>query len=298
MVEENNNLIILTNILQSNIIKRPSKHIKSPYIADISLLNNNEEDIKQEEYLCHMPSLGCCGLADNGAIILVSDLRNNNKIKSDFRAEASLYECKERNQSVIIGINPKIGENIVEECLKKNLIKDLYMKKYKRERTIGNSRFDFIGKTEDDKLFIMEVKTAPLANYVDIEKKELKKKIKNGEIVLSKYKFNEKISYFPDGYRKKKGDVVSPRALKHIEELEKIKIQYGNKIRCILIYVILRDDCNRFTTSITDPIYKKAVKKAFDIGVEIKTVQVKWNYNSEGRVLNCDFVRNDLPIDL
>ena len=34
-------------------------------------------------------------------------------------------------------------------------------------------------------------------------------------------KFNDKIAYFPDGYRKNSTDVVSPRALKHIEELEK-----------------------------------------------------------------------------
>ena len=36
--------------------------------------------------------------------------------------------------------------------------------------------------------------------------------------------FNEKISYFPDGYRKTKGGVVSERALKHINELAEVTL--------------------------------------------------------------------------
>ena len=36
---------------------------------------------------------------------------------------------------------------------------------------------------------------------------------------FSDKKFNEKIAYFPDGYRKNKSTVVSERALKHINEL-------------------------------------------------------------------------------
>ena len=37
-----------------NLVKRPSKHIKSPYIADII--------INKEEELAHCPALGVSGL--------------------------------------------------------------------------------------------------------------------------------------------------------------------------------------------------------------------------------------------
>ena len=33
----------------------------------------------------------------------------------------------------------------------------------------------------------------------------------------------------------KKGDVVSPRALKHIQELEKLKLEKGDKLRAIIL---------------------------------------------------------------
>jgi hypothetical protein len=35
--------------------------------------------------------------------------------------------------------------------------------------------------------------------------------------------FNSKVAYFPDGYRKKAKDTISPRALKHILELTYLK---------------------------------------------------------------------------
>ena len=39
------------------------------------------------------------------------------------------------------------------------------------------------------------------------------------------------MSYFPDGYRKNANEPVSPRALKHIEELEKITLETGKIAR-------------------------------------------------------------------
>lgn len=300
------NLIHMKNVYKAQVIKRPSKYIRSPYVGDIYLIDESiettkgtDEELNEEgEYLCHTPSLGCCGLSDTNSKILVSDLRDNVKTKSHFRAEASIHNEEDKNASVIVGINPKIGENIVEECIKHDLIKDIEIKIYKREQTVGNSRFDFVGKTKDNTVCIIEVKTVPLANYVDMEEKELKRELKNGTIDYGTYDFNDKVSYFPVGYRKKKGDVVSERALKHIQELEKIKMKFGDDVRTILLYVIQRNDSSKFTTSVIDPIYKEAVKKASINGVEIKTIQVEWKYNENDKELFCSFVRNDLPIEL
>ena len=76
-----------------------------------------------------------------------------------------------------------------------------------------NSRFDFYG-ISDNKPFILEVKNVPLADYVDCENKEKK------NMNFDNYDFKDKISYFPDGYRKKKNQPISERAIKHINELK------------------------------------------------------------------------------
>jgi DNA-binding sugar fermentation-stimulating protein len=130
----------------------------------------------------------------------------------------------------------------------------------------------------------MEIKNVPLADYEDVCAKDRKKMNFEGR------DFNSKVAYFPDGYRKKSTDPVSPRALKHIRELEAIHVS-NPKIRCILCFVIQRADVNRFTTSVVDPEYKAAVKKAYESGVEILTLVVKWSRDGSAQ-----FVCDDLPI--
>jgi DNA-binding sugar fermentation-stimulating protein len=186
-----------------------------------------------------------------------------------------------------IGINPKLAESIVEECLKKHFISNLQANKFQREVKFLNSRFDFAGTDKDGKPFVLEVKNVPLADYVDVPKKEKKKYT---ELIKSK-KWNEKIAYFPDGYRKNSTAVVSPRALKHIQELE--EIAKSGKVRAILCFVIQRTDVSHFQTSNIDLTYKEAVYKAWQNGVEITTIQVSWSENGE-----CYFERNNLPISL
>ena len=44
----------LENLVEATVLKRPSKHIKTPYVADV-ILNN-------KEVLGHSPALGCGGL--------------------------------------------------------------------------------------------------------------------------------------------------------------------------------------------------------------------------------------------
>jgi DNA-binding sugar fermentation-stimulating protein len=282
----------LDNLIEGTVIKRPSKIIKSPYVADISMEN--------KEILGHTASLGCCGLADVGATILMKKIdqkQNNNKnkqsekIKCEYRVYLSCYMDKERNQEVIVGIHPKLAEDLTEQALLKNCLSKLQnIKTYKRETCICvenkvDSRFDFTGIDENGIPFIMEVKNVPLADFEDITSVERKKK--NYE----SHSFNSKVAYFPDGYRKKKIDTVSPRALKHIRELTLIKKE--SKTRCIMCYVVQRTDVNRFAVSVIDPEYRIAVKNALENGVEIIVMVVEWNKNGEAY-----FVKDNLKLEI
>ena len=119
----------------------------------------------------------------------------------------------------------------------------------------------------------MEVKNVPLADYEDLTAKERKK------ISFDDRPINSKVAYFPDGYRKKSTDTVSPRALKHINELALIKRM--SKTRCIMCYVIQRNDVDRFQPSVVDPEYREAFKTAVKSGVEIITMVVQWTIHHQ-----------------
>jgi len=277
-------LLVLPSLNKGTIIKRPSSKCKTPYVADI--LNEDGEEIQG-----HTASLGCCGLADAGATILMNP-SNNKKKTSVCSHKVQMAVFKERDQEIIIGINPKLAEELVESALRLNVLQHLqHVKTWKRETAIYvegkvDSRFDFTGIDANNVPFIMEVKNVPLADYEDISAKDRKKLPID---VYDSRPIDSKVAYFPDGYRKKSADPVSPRALKHIRELTLIKKE--SKTRCIMCYVIQRTDVNRFQPSIIDLEYRGAVKEAIDAGVEIFTMVVKWSRDGEAQ-----FVRDDLPI--
>ena len=272
---ETNTILLYTlpDLYEGTIIKRPSKHIKSPYVADVLY--------DDTEYLGHTPSLGCCGHVETTKKVL---MYKTEKTKCNYRICIALF--KERDKVIPIGIEPKLAEKITESVLKLQLVQNLNIKLYKKEKKILNSRFDFIGRTTEDIPFILEVKNVPLADYEDIYAKERKKKNYDTRV------WNSKIAYFPDGYRKKVKDTVSPRALKHVNELKQIKEMYKDKVRCILLFVIQREDVSSFQPSRIDPIYLSAIQNAWKKGVEIKTIQMKW-INNKGY-----FIRNNLPVHL
>uniref|UniRef100_A0A6C0KDC0 Sugar fermentation stimulation protein C-terminal domain-containing protein n=1 Tax=viral metagenome TaxID=1070528 RepID=A0A6C0KDC0_9ZZZZ len=269
-------LFTIQELHKGIIVKRPSAHIKTPYVADVTI-----QDI---EFLAHTPSLGCCGLADKGSQVL---MEKTEKTKTNFRVQLAIFNEPEKNNIQYIGINPKLSETLVKNALLNNCFHNLkYIKKIGREKKILNSRFDFIGVDKDDRSFILEVKAVPLADYDDIYAKERKKKDYTNRT------YDSKISYFPDGYRKKLKDTVSPRALKHVQELEQIKQKEPN-MRCILCFVIQRTDVKQFQPSLIDPIYRKAVQKAWINGVEIFTLQVSWTVDGVA-----SFHSSKLPICL
>ncbi len=280
-------MLQIDNLIEGTVIKRPSKYIKTPYVADIIPFNSDTS------ILGHTASLGCCGLADVGATILMAPVpktkKHDDKLHCEYRVYLSVI--KERNNEIVVGIHPKLAEELVESAIKNNLLNILQnVQTYKRETTIYvegkvDSRFDFTGIDSNGIPFIMEVKNVPLADYEDITAKDRKNKCYDSRSLDSK------VAYFPDGYRKKSTDTVSPRALKHIKELTLIKSE--SKTRCIMCYVIQRTDVSSFQPSIIDTEYREAFFKSMDAGVEIITLVVNWT--KEGKAY---FVKDNLKINM
>ena len=262
-------------IFQATVLKRPSQYCKTPYVADVYINGTSE--------MAHTPSLGCCGLADKEANVIVKKVDNE---KSKCPYKIMLSQIHEKGENIIIGIDPKLAEELTLNAIQQNYFTNLQnIKNLHREKTFMNSRFDFCGIDQNDIPFILEVKNVPLADYIDASAKDKK------NLDFSNKKINDKIAYFPDGYRKKKNDVVSPRALKHVHELQLMKQNYN--CRSILCFVIQRSDVSSFQPSLQDPIYRQAVIEANNNGVEIFTLQVKWT--QEGKAY---FITDQLPIEL
>ena len=286
----NQMLFKVDNLIEGQVVKRPSKYIKTPYVADILCLDT------QDEVLGHTASLGCCGLADVNASILMApspDSKSKPKNQSNMKCSHTVYlsVLRSNENEQIIGIHPKLAEHLTESALKNNCLSKLQnVKRYRRETAIYikdkiDSRFDFTGVDQNGIPFIMEVKNVPLADYEDVTAKE------RGKMDFIGRDFNSKVAYFPDGYRKKSSDSVSPRALKHIRELTLIKSE--TEMRCIMCYVIQRTDVNRFQPSVIDPEYREAFLKALEAGVEIITMVISWTKEGEAY-----FVKDDLPISV
>ncbi len=280
-------IFTLKNPVTGIIQKRPSKIVKSPYVADICISETVDETT---EYLAHSPALGCCGISEAGCNVVMEKM--SGKGEEDIQDN----KCKYRivlsviSPNIIVGIYPKYAEHMVENAINANLFSILQnVKKYRREFTLKiddtvDSKFDFVGLDANHVPFILEVKNVPLADYEDLTMKERKNRPD-----FSNRPENSKVAYFPDGYRKHASDTVSPRALKHIKELTYIK--KTSITRCIMCYVIQRDDVDRFQPSVVDPEYRDAFREAVSTGVEIITMVVRWT--SEGEAY---FVTDSLPL--
>jgi hypothetical protein len=87
----------------------------------------------------------------------------------------------------------------------------------------------------------------------------------------------EKIAIFPyctvSGKRKVSLDPLSERAHKHVEALTNLSSMY----KCVLLFIVQRNDVSQFCITKLDPTYKEACKKALDSGVIIKAISVRWD---------------------
>ena len=269
MISETKPLMLFKlDLVEGTIVKRPSAKCKTPYVADVIL-----KDTK-ERIMAHTPALGCCGLSDKESKVFLSllkekDGKGNEKRVCSHRVELGMITQPLPPEPIYIGLNPKLAETIVEKCLELSVFDEsvLKAKSFKREQTILNSRFDFIGYDTKNKPFVLEVKTVPLVTQHN----------------------HKRFSYFPDGYRKKKGEPVSPRALKHLNDL--IEISERSETRAIMCYVLQRKDTEGFIPSDSDPTYKETLCEAYRKGVEILIVNVSYQKDGTCSLINYELFK-------
>ncbi len=226
-------------VVRATVIARPSKIVKSPYLADIRV------DDTGETCMAHTPALGCCGYVAEDKKVWISPR------PSSEGASKYIIFMAETISGEIIGIHPTVANAIVYNLFKERIIfPEVRIEDV--EVTHGTCRFDMYGKDIEGNEVYVEVKCAPIAI--------------------------ERAAIFPHGNNRKKG-LVSPRALKHVESMTEI-IQTKKKVRCILLYLTMRTDCDKIQISTMDETYRDAVLKARSSGVEIVGYSIKWVGNN------------------
>ena len=226
-------------MLKATVVKRPSAIIKSPYVADIQLEDGSHA-------LCHTPSLGCCGLVDKGRVIYVSTNKASSTTKTAYTAQ--LAECTDNAGMYYVGIHPLVSQKAARVLLD-DISQDAV---WKSEVTVdAHTRIDYVGVLPSGKKIYVEVKTAVISMQTHLPR-------------------NERCAVFPEGYRKKKTDTVSPRAVKHAETLKELMTRDDTEA-CVLLFVVSRIDCTRgLAINEGDPIYLSAVREAKQAGVDVR----------------------------
>jgi DNA-binding sugar fermentation-stimulating protein len=221
-------------LYKAEVISRPSKSIKSPYVADIRLEDGTNA-------LAHTPGLSCCGLVSPGKYIYVS--KSNPKSKTDYTVQ--IAECTDSEGMYYTGIHPMVSQAIAGKLLSKISSSASWKSEIKID---SHTRIDFVGTNNDKKIYV-EVKNAMISHCTTPRE--------------------SRRSIFPEGYRKSKNDTFSPRAVKHAKTLSSLTTLPDTE-SCWLVFIVPRNDCNDgLELNPTDPIYCNAVAEAQANGVNV-----------------------------
>lgn len=271
------------HVRRGTILNRPSKVIKTPYVADVQTIDSYIDD----ECLAHTPSLGCNGMVEKNALVFMVEKDSRSKAKCRYTVIAS--ELTEKGQRYVVGVDPTLGEKLGQDILTQGVIVGFRAKSLDKQFTYEDCRFDFKGITTSNEPFICEVKNVSIAVYENIRPSQMKKQD------YSAREYDSKIAIFPSGF-KPKGKTHSERAVKQTKRLTEIKKKHP-EVRCLILYVIQRDDIASFQISRGDKIYFDTIKEAVSSNVEVAAVSVRWMLDEERNTLTPQ-VHNKLKVSM
>ena len=155
------------------------------------------------------------------------------------------------------------------------------------EVVAGDSRVDLCVTHKDGTRTWVEVKNVPLSHYRNDVKGCADYRAAATQAPPAGLTAREKIALFPDGYRKKKEDAVSPRATKHLDNLATLfrggdgrtssnpgSAQQSDRAYCV--FLCQRTDAVRFEPAALDAVYTTAFKSAVAAGVEVRCYVAGW----------------------
>jgi DNA-binding sugar fermentation-stimulating protein len=238
---------LFPTLYRASVLHRPSKIIKSPYVADVLLEDGTHA-------LCHTPGLGCCGMVAPGRTIYVSSAVNP---RSKTAYTAQLAECEDEEGVYHVGIHPMVSQAIAATLLDRIHPSATWKTEVKID---DHTRLDFVGTTPEGKTLYVEVKNA-MISHQDQTGRATRRAV------------------FPEGFRTSRAASFSPRAVKHAETLAALTVLPDAE--CYLLYILPRHDCqDGLELNRADPIYCQAVANAMAYGVHVRVFGL--HANQEG----------------
>ena len=259
-------LISLTGPTVLELLNRPSKKIKSPYVSDGIL--------GKQTYTIHTPALNMGGQCIEGTKLIC--VKSNETSKTDYIACAIKLE-EENYENVNIGANPFIAEKIAKTAIQKNCIE--YFKNFTFTKKPNSIKYrgDIYGELKG-KTHIIEIKNVICATYdPKINLISPSEKFYDHSTPFSRsgiYPFGNKTQKWKDE------KVVSSRSIRQIDEMIKI-IKNDNDIIFTILFIVNRSDCNTFKPNwVSDPVYCNYLLKAKKAGVNLQAIKIHWDDKS------------------
>eukprot|EP00730_Choanoeca_flexa_P014842 TRINITY_DN6635_c0_g1_i3.p1 TRINITY_DN6635_c0_g1~~TRINITY_DN6635_c0_g1_i3.p1 ORF type:complete len:417 (+),score=82.46 TRINITY_DN6635_c0_g1_i3:141-1253(+) len=262
------------------LVKRPSKHIRSPYVGDATL---NADD---SEVLVHVPGLEMGGLVVPGSRLRL--LKKDGNTKTDYSTELVYVDEIESatSQPVLVAHNPLLANRIIKKAITSHTIEELHHLKHyevKAEAKITDSfRVDFAyrdAETQELKALV-EVKSVCLADYHPETKPARKEAVFiNNE---QPYKRHALFPYGKTGQKFGDEKVVSARAIKHVQHL----IEHKGDAEAYLVFLVTRGDCKAMRACQEScPVFARELRKSIDAGLKVLAYSV--SFNEDGTVDWC-----------
>jgi sugar fermentation stimulation protein A len=250
------------------VVARPSKVVRTPYVADIQFPGD------ERVYQAHAPSLGCSGLVEVGAHVYVHGKEpKEGGAKTTHTVFGTVVHGPYR-----VGVNPMLANRMVRAIIEEGRADEWTtlgggVASIQAEVVAGDSRVDLCVKHKDGSRTWVEVKNVPLSHYRNDVKGCADYRAAAAQAVPAGLSTRDKVALFPDGYRKKKEDAVSPRATKHLDNLAEL-VAGGDRAYCV--FLCQRVDAVRFEPAALDGIYTAAFKAAVQAGVQVRCYITAW----------------------
>ncbi|CAG9465097.1 unnamed protein product [Pedinophyceae sp. YPF-701] len=263
-------------LVRAEVLARPSKQVKSPYLADVSVCGGGEDGGGGEPVMAHTAALGACYV---GAQVLMTPRARSSGGVSKYvvnQLVETISGCE-----VGVGVNPMMAEDAVACAAERGWIRGVPEgSRVERQVMVNHSRLDLACETPGGTVYV-EVKNVTLADHADCSTRVRAQLERDGAFAdLDPW---SKAGIFPgnaDPLRSRRvtRTPVSSRALRHVQELAELVQEAcgGGGVRAMLVLVAQRPDVDRIALSRLDPTFRRAVRAAADAGVEVRGYRMRW----------------------
>jgi len=284
------------------VVARPSKSVKSPYVADVLLLDGITFGVAEETWiraalektpkkkkeidehkarlhglltglgpdlkLAHAPSLDCAGIVIPGTQVLLAP-----STSVTAKTAYTIYLCEEIREEgyVTVGYHPALAERFCKEC---------YLSTVRGVMSVISSPLD-----QDEELVLTSQRTFGDSRFdfvLESSKRIVVIEVKNvvgadytiGSVPLARSPVgvytvppsSTRKAIFPHGTNTKPGlPCISDRAIKHLHSLTNLHGTHidGKIVECAVVFMVNRADCDAFRPCHeADPLFAQVLKKA------------------------------------